>query len=159
MTGSAERPARTAPEVFANDLVLPHQTNNFGTMFGGEVLAMMDRIGAIAALRFCRAPVVTASSERIDFRTPIPAGAIVEAAARVIFVGRTSMIVRVHLYAEHALAGTRELCTTGYFSFVTVRIAAERPVVPQLLVEDDLARAESRVGEEIRRAIDARRTP
>ena len=95
--GLASRPA---PEIHVTDIVLPHQTNNFNTMFGGEVMALMDKAAAIAGLRFCRQPLVTASSERIDFRTPIHAGEIIEAIARVIYVGRTSMIVRVHIYAE-----------------------------------------------------------
>ena len=78
--------ARPAPEVHITDIILPGQTNNHGTMFGGDVMAMMDKAAAIAALRFCRTTLVTASSERIDFRTPIHAGEIIEAIARVIDV-------------------------------------------------------------------------
>src|SRR6266496_5004338 len=115
-----EQEARPAPEIHVTDIVLPHQTNNFNTMFGGEVMALMDKAAAIAGLRFCRQPLVTASSERIDFRTPIHAGEIIEAIARVIYVGRTSMITRVHIYAEHPLRGDTRVCTTGYFSTVAV---------------------------------------
>jgi acyl-CoA hydrolase len=152
-----EQEARPAPEVHVTDIVLPHQTNNFNTMFGGEVMALMDKAAAIAGLRFCRQPLVTASSERIDFRTPIHAGEIIEAIARVIFVGRTSMIVRVHIYAEHPLKGDKRVCTTGYFSMVSVDKQGRPIAVPRLLLEDDAARAEWALGEEIRRAIDARR--
>lgn len=156
MSDSA-RPTRAAPEVSIADIILPGQTNNHGTMFGGEVMALMDKAAAIAALRFCRKPLVTASSERIDFRTPIQAGEIIEAIARVIYVGRTSMIARVHIYAEHALVGDRRLCTTGYFSLVAVD-GQGRPVeVPQLALAGEPAEAEWRQGEEIRRVIDARR--
>ena len=137
--------------------IVPNQTNNHGTMFGGEVMALMDRAAGIAALRFCRKPVVTASSERIDFRTPIQAGEIIEAIARVIYVGRTSLITRVHIYAEHPLIGDRRVCTTGYFSMVALDQAGQPVPVPRLLLEDDQARAEWGVGEEIRQAIDARR--
>ena len=152
-----EQEARPAPEIHVTDIVLPNQTNNFGTMFGGEVMAMMDKAAGIAGLRFCRQPLVTASSERIDFRTPIHAGEIIEAIARVIFVGRTSLIVRIHIYAEHPLKGDKRVCTTGYFSMVSVD-AQGRPIpLPRLLLEDDAARAEWALGEEIRRTIDARR--
>jgi acyl-CoA hydrolase len=146
-----------APEVRAADIILPHQTNNFNTMFGGEVLAFMDKTAAIAALRFCRTPVVTASSERIDFRTPIHAGEIIEAVARVIYTGRTSLIVRVHIFAEHPLIGERRLCTTGYFSMVAVGPENTRVAVPRLALEDEQARDEWKIGEEIRRASIARR--
>lgn len=151
--------ARSAPEVTIADIILPGQTNNHGTMFGGEVMALMDKAAAIAALRFCRNALVTASSERIDFRTPIHAGEIIEASARVIYVGRTSLIVRVHIYAEQALEGEKRICTTGYFSMVSIDSQGKARPVPHLLIEDDLARAEQAVGEEIRRMIDARRKP
>jgi uncharacterized protein (TIGR00369 family) len=153
----ADQQAHPAPEIHVTDIVLPNQTNNFNTMFGGEVMALMDKAAAIAGLRFCRQPLVTASSERIDFRTPIHAGEIIEAIARVIYVGRTSMIVRVHIYAEHPLKGDKRVCTTGYFSLVSVDPQARPMPVPRLLLEDDEARAEWALGEEIRRAIDARR--
>jgi acyl-CoA hydrolase len=153
----AEDSARPAPEIYITDIILPNQTNNFNTMFGGEVLQMMDKAAAIAALRFCRQSVVTASTERIDFRTPIHTGEIIEAIARVIYVGRTSLIVRIHIYAEHPLVGERRVCTTGYFSMVSVGADGRPTAVPPLLLEDDRARAEWVVGEEIRRAIDARR--
>jgi uncharacterized protein (TIGR00369 family) len=154
-----EQDARPAPEIHVTDIVLPNQTNNFNTMFGGEVMALMDKAAAIAALRFCRRPLVTASSERIDFRTPIHAGEVIEAIARVIYVGRTSMITRVHIYAEHPIKGEKRVCTTGYFSMVAVDPQRQRLPVPRLLLEDDAARAEWAIGEEIRRAIDARRQP
>jgi uncharacterized protein (TIGR00369 family) len=157
MAETTELAPRLAAEVRMADIVLPNQTNNHNTMFGGEVMALMDRAAGIAALQFCRKPVVTASSERIDFRTPIHAGEIIEAIARVIYVGRTSMITRVHIYAEHPLIGDRRVCTTGYFSMVAVD-AKGRPIpVPRLLLEDEQARAEWALGEEIRQAIDARR--
>jgi acyl-CoA hydrolase len=107
--------------------------------------------------RFCRQPVVTASTERIDFRTPIHAAEIIEAIAKVIYVGRTSLIVRIQIYAEHPLIGERRVCTIGYFSMVAVD-AQGRPVpVPRLLLPDEQAQAEWAVGEEIRQVVDARR--
>jgi uncharacterized protein (TIGR00369 family) len=157
MTDQTAEAPRPAPEVRIADIVLPNQTNNHGTMFGGDVLALMDRAAGIAALRFCRQPVVTASTERIDFRTPIQRGEIIEAIAKVIYVGRTSMIVRIHIYAEHPLIGDRRICTTGYFSMVALDQAGQPVPVPHLLLEDDESRVEWSVGEEVRRAIDARR--
>jgi acyl-CoA hydrolase len=158
MSETLERPVRTANEERMADIILPSQTNGFGTMFGGDVMALMDKSAAIAALRFCRQPVVTASTERIDFRTPIGQGEIVEAFSKVIYVGRTSMVVRVRIYAEHPLLGDRRVCTTGYFSMVAVPREGTAPQpVPALQVgagEDD---EEYRIGAEIYAAIAARR--
>jgi acyl-CoA hydrolase len=150
--------ARVADEERLAEIVLPHQTNGYGTMFGGDVMAFMDKAAAIAALRFCRQPVVTASSERIDFRTPISQGEIVEARSRVVFVGTTSMVVRVELTAEHPLQGERRVCTTGYFSMVVVAALGRtpQPLAP-LDLPDAFARREHQIGAEIHAAILARR--
>ncbi len=153
-----ERGARIATEEHMADIILPHQTNGYGTMFGGDVMALMDKAAAIAALRFCRQPVVTASSERIDFRTPIGQAEIIEAFSKVIFVGRTSMVVRVRIFAEHPLIGDRRICTTGYFSMVAIGRNGERPQpIPELILPDDEARAEYAIGNEIHTTINARR--
>jgi acyl-CoA hydrolase len=153
------RPVKEAAEERMADIVLPDQTNGFGTMFGGDVMALMDKAAAIAAIRFCRQPVVTASTERIDFRTPIGQGEIIEAYSRVVYVGRTSMVVRVRIFAEHPLAGDRRVCTTGYFSMVAVGRDGARPrPVPQLLLNDEEARAEHHAGAEIAQTIAARRS-
>lgn len=150
--------ARPADEEHVADIILPHQTNGFGTMFGGDVMALMDKAAAIAALRFCRQPVVTASSERIDFRAPIGQGEIIEAFSKVIFAGRTSMVVRVLIYGEHPLLGDRRLCTKGYFSMVVITRDGVRPrSLPQLLLPDAESQAEHGIGSEIHEAIIARR--
>ena len=146
-----------APRVITTEHVLPGNTNMHGTMFGGDVLALMDKTAAIAAIRFCRQPVVTASTERIDFRTPIHAGEIIEAIAKVIYVGRTSLIVRIHIYAEHPLIGERRVCTTGYFSMVAIDEQGKPQPVPQLSVETPEEQRDWQRGEEIRQHIQQRR--
>lgn len=153
---SDAKDAVRAPTVHMSDHVLPNMTNNHGTMFGGEVLAMMDKAAALAALRFCRQSVVTASTERIDFRTPIRQGDIVDMHARVIFTGTTSMIVRIDAWAERPLSGEREWCTTGYYSMVAVGQDGRPRPIPRLLVESETEREDWERGAEIKAAILAR---
>ena len=74
------------------DVVFPNQTNHYGTLFGGQALALMDRAAFIAATRYARCVVVTASSQKTDFHTPVVQGQLVELEARVI---RTGLEVRV----------------------------------------------------------------
>ncbi len=147
---------RRAPLAIVSDIILPGQTNNHGTMFGGEVLAMMDKAASIASIRYCRQLVVTASTERIDFRTPIHRGDMVDMYARVIFTGTTSMIVRIDAWTERALTGEREWCTTGYYAMVAVDINGRPSPIPPLLVETDEERENWERGEEIRAVIKAR---
>jgi acyl-CoA hydrolase len=155
----SERLRRVAPEVYTTDLVLPSQTNYYRTMFGGEAMAMMDKTAAIAALRFCRQPIVTASTEHIDFREPIHEGEIIEVRARVVFAGRSSLVVRVNVYGEGSLDGDRRLCTTGYFSMVSITPEGRaNPLNVELIVESDEAREEWSVGKRIHDAIVARRS-
>ena len=100
--------------------VFPNQANHYGTLFGGEALRLMDEAGFIAASRWARQTLVTVSSERVDFRAPIRAGELVETAARVVSVGRTSLTVEIELFGENVLTGERRLATRGHFVFVAV---------------------------------------
>ena len=59
-------------------IVMPGQTNALGTVFGGEVMAWIDVCAAVAAQRFARGPVVTASMDSLLFRAPIRKGDIAE---------------------------------------------------------------------------------
>ncbi len=148
---------RPSVRVSTTEIVLPSNTNTHGTMFGGDVMALMDKTAAIAAIRFCRQPVVTASTERIDFRTPIRLGDIIEAFARVIHTGRTSLIVRIDIYAERPLTGERERCTTGYYSFVSIDEQGRPQQVPPLLLVTEEDRRDWERGAEIRQHIQQRR--
>ncbi len=148
-----KREPRPTVHVVTNEIVLPGNTNSHGTMFGGDVLAMMDKVASVAALRFCRQPVVTASTEHIDFRTPIRLGDIVEAHAHVVHTGRTSMIVRIDVYAERPLTGERQRCTTGYYSFVSIDGEGKPHPVPPLRVETDEERRDWALGERIKQQI------
>jgi acyl-CoA hydrolase len=102
------------------DIVFPNAANTLGTLFGGRALAMMDEVGAIAAMRACRKQVVTASIDRIDFKEAIRVGEFVEAIAKIAHVGRTSLTVEVELWAEHPTTAVRRLCTIGKFVFVAM---------------------------------------
>jgi acyl-CoA hydrolase len=102
------------------EMVFPSQTNHYGTLFGGDALRLMDMAAFVTASRHARRPVVTASSERIDFHVPVRQGQLAEVVGRVVGIGRTSLTVEVELWAEDLLTGTRELCTKGSFVLVAV---------------------------------------
>jgi len=110
----------TAPETRIVEMVFPNQANHYGTLFGGDALRLMDMAAFVAASRHARKPMVTASSERIDFHVPVRQGQLAEVVGRVTRAGRTSMTVQVELWAEDLLTGTRELCTKGSFVLVAV---------------------------------------
>ena len=75
------------------DLVLPSETNSINTLFGGELLARMDRAASIAAQKHSEKVVVTASVNHVAFNHTIPLGSIVTIEAKVSRAFNTSMEV------------------------------------------------------------------
>ncbi len=118
-----------------SELMMPQHANNLGHVFGGVMLAMMDKTAAIAAFRHCRMNVVTASIDRVDFREPIHLGDLVVMKASVNYVGRTSMEVGVRVEAEELLSGRRRHTNSCYLTFVAVdrngRPIGVPPVIPE----------------------------
>ena len=101
-------------------LVMPDQVNHLGTLFGGHALGLMDQAAFLASVRVAHRTVVTRALEGIEFRVPVPGGNLVEAVARVVAVGRTSLRVQVELWSEDLRSGERVLATTGHFVMVAV---------------------------------------
>ncbi|MBA1272123.1 acyl-CoA thioesterase [Stutzerimonas azotifigens] len=114
--------------------VFPLTTNHHNTLFGGTALAWMDEVSFITATRFCRLPLVTVSTDRIDFNHPIAAGSIVELIGRVVKVGNTSLKVSVEVFVESMIADGRKKAIEGTFSFVAINEEQRPvPVLPSLV--------------------------
>ena len=139
---SPSKPARKSEPLIMIEMVFPNSTNHYGTMFGGKVLDLMDRAAFLAATRFTEQSIVTASMERIDFFRPIKNGHLVELRARVVYTGRTSLTVRVDLFAENPLRGYREQASQGFFNMVSVDEHGRPIPVPSLIVETESEKAE-----------------
>jgi acyl-CoA hydrolase len=114
------------------EIVFPDQTNHYGTLFGGHALRLMDKAAFVAASRYARRVVVTACSERVDFKKAVHHGSLVELIASVIATGRTSMTVSVDLFAEDLLSGDRQLCANGRFVLVALDEQGRPTPVAQL---------------------------
>ena len=78
--------------------VFPNTTNHYDTLFGGTAMHLMDEVAFITATRFTRKRCVTVSSDRIDFKMPIPAGTIIELVGKVSKIGTTSLDVKVEIH-------------------------------------------------------------
>ncbi len=100
--------------------VFPNTTNHYDTLFGGSAMHLMDEVAFITATRFSRQKMVTVSSDRIDFKKPIPAGTIIELVGKVTYIGTTSLKVRVEIYIEQMYMDGREKAVTGEFTFVAI---------------------------------------
>ncbi len=100
--------------------VFPNTTNHYDTLFGGTAMQLMDEAAFITATRFSRQRMVTVSSDRIDFRKPIPAGTIVELKGKVTYLGNTSLKIRVDIFVEQMYSNEREKAVSGEFTFVAI---------------------------------------
>ncbi|MGO2011209.1 MAG: acyl-CoA thioesterase [Pseudoalteromonas sp.] len=100
--------------------VFPGRTNHHNTLFGGDALAWMDEVAFIAATRFCRKPLVTISSDRVDFKEAIPVGTFAELVSKVVYVGNTSLKVDVEIFLEAMHRDDQHSAITGSFTFVAV---------------------------------------
>jgi acyl-CoA hydrolase len=113
--------------------VFPNTTNHYDTLFGGTAMHMMDEVAFITATRFTRKRCVTVSSDRIDFKKPIPGGTIVELIGTVSKIGNTSLQVEVEIYIEEMYSTKREKAITGTFTFV----ALDENKIPTKVLADD----------------------
>ncbi len=100
--------------------VFPNTTNHYDTLFGGTAMHLMDEVAFITATRFTRQRTVTVSSDRIDFKMPIPAGTIIELVGRVSYIGKTSMKIKVDVWIEQMYSEHREKAISGEFTFVAI---------------------------------------
>jgi uncharacterized protein (TIGR00369 family) len=140
-----------------SELMMPNQVNNLGHVFGGEVLAMVDRAAAVAAMRHAGRAAVTVSIDRVDFVEPIYTGELVTCTARVNYVGRTSMEVGVRVEAENLLNGRKRHTNTCLLTFVAIDENHRPTPVPRLDLSDPEDERRAREGKrrrEVREQLD-----
>lgn len=119
------------------DLVLPPDTNNHGTIFGGRIMAHIDKIASIACMRHARMPVVTASSDSLDFLKPVKLGEALRLEAFVTWTHKTSMEVFVKIESENLMTGEVKLTATSYLTFVGLGPDGKPAPVPPVIPETD----------------------
>lgn len=112
------RPWRHA--VRLSRFVLPEDALSGTLMFAGRLLGMMDEVAAIAAVRYCRGEVVTASMDAVYFYHPLRVGQIVDFCAVVTYVARTSMEIGVRVDSEEPSTGGRHHTCTAFLTMVHV---------------------------------------
>jgi acyl-CoA hydrolase len=148
----APRPV-SASQAEMLELVLPSDANLLGNMLGGRVMHHMDMCAAVAAQRHSGHVCVTASVDRIDFRSPVKIGELLVLKSSVNFAGRTSMEVGVLCMAEDARTGMRRHTASAYFTFVALGEDGRPTPVPPARPDSPV---EQRRFEAARRRRDAR---
>ena len=121
------------------DLVLPSETNPLNNLFGGELLARMDRAASIAARRHSRRIVVTASVNHVAFNRAIPLGSVVTVEAKVSRSFKSSMEIYIDVWIEDRESGHKNKANEAIYTFVAVdetgRPVPVPPIEPQTELE------------------------
>ena len=112
-------------ELALQTIAMPRDTNANGDIFGGWLLSQMDLAGGIAAARIARGRVATVAIDRMSFLVPVKVGAVVSCHTEVLSIGRSSIQVRVEVWAsapraEWINANAQNKVTEGTFVFVAI---------------------------------------
>lgn len=131
--------SKTAKESLTvmTNIVLPNETNSLRNLFGGELLARMDRAASISAARHSQTRVVTASVNHVSFKHPIPEGGIVILESKVSRAFSTSMEIYVDVWLDDPINQTKTHTNEGIYTFVAVDQDNKPVPVPELIPETD----------------------
>ena len=112
-------------------LAMPADTNPSGDIFGGWVLAQMDLAAGIVAAQRAKGRVATAALDGMSFHKPIYVGDLVSCYAKVVRLGRSSMVVQVDTFVLRRRTGDEVKVTEGRFTLVAIdEEGRPRPVLP-----------------------------
>mgnify|MGYP003452481924 FL=1 len=120
------------------DLVLPSETNPLNNLFGGELLARMDRAASITARRHSRRVAVTASVNHVAFNRAIPLGSVVTIEAKITRSFKSSMEIYLDVWIEDRETGDKTKANEAIYTFVAVDDMVRPVAVPQVLPETEL---------------------
>lgn len=123
--------------VVMTELVLPNDTNTFGNLMGGRLMYWMDIAAALAAMKHCGAPVVTASVDNISFEAPIKLGNVVHIEAKVSRAFNTSMEVHLAVWGEDAIHQYKYKSNEAYYTFVSLDPNGKPRPVPAMTPESN----------------------
>jgi acyl-CoA hydrolase len=133
------RPVRESAADYS-ELALPNDANGLGNLLGGKIMHLVDLSGAIAAMKHCRNPVVTASVDHMDFIHPVRIGQLVRLRASVNRAFRTSMEVGVKVWVEDLLTGAEQHVSSAFLTFVAISRDGTGVEVPPIIPETDVER-------------------
>ncbi len=111
---------------------MPADTNPYGDVFGGWLMAQMDLAGGLAAARRVRGRAVTVAADGMSFLRPVSVGDELSIYADIVALGRTSMRIKVQAWRRARDAELAEKVTEAVFTFVAVDSEKRPTPIPGL---------------------------
>ena len=119
------------------DVVMPGDTNSLNNLFGGELLARMDKAASIAAIKHSEQIVVTASVNNVAFGEPIPVGSILTIEAKVSRAFNSSMEVFIDVWKQNKTNPKKTKVNEAIYTFVALNKRGKPAKVPQIIPETE----------------------
>jgi acyl-CoA thioesterase YciA len=91
---------------------MPSDANAYGSIFGGWIMSQVDIAGSVAATERAQGRVATVAVNSFEFHHPVFVGDLISCYADIIRVGRTSITVRVEVFAQRDRAGLETIKVT-----------------------------------------------
>ena len=92
------KPRSSQPAI--RTVMMPKDTNAYGSIFGGVILSLIDLAAAVEAERQAPRRFVTVAMDKVEFHCPVRVGQIVTLWAEAIRIGRSSITIRVRVVAR-----------------------------------------------------------
>jgi acyl-CoA hydrolase len=142
--------AKTCKEsrVVRTGRIFPNDVNNHNTLFGGKLMSDIDMVASISAQRHARRECVTASTDSVDFLSPITPKDSVCFESFVTWTGSSSMEVFIKIIAEDLKTGDRKIAATAFLTFVALDDQGKPTKVPTVIPETEEERKLFETGEE-----------
>ena len=94
----------TDQELVLKVIPMPGDCNANGDIFGGWVMAHVDLAGSVVPARYTQGRMATVAVNEFVFKQPVRVGDILSFFSKVTRIGRTSITVKVEVYAERIRA-------------------------------------------------------
>jgi acyl-CoA thioesterase YciA len=107
-------------ELALQTITMPADTNPFGDIFGGWVMAQMDIAGAIHANQVAKGRVTTVAVGSMEFIRPVPVGAVISCYTHTLKIGNTSIRVKVEVWIKDFITHQLSLVTQGEYIYVAI---------------------------------------
>src|SRR2546421_8761563 len=110
---------------------MPADANGNGDIFGGWIMAQVDVAGAVLPARIAKGRIATVAVNQFVFKQPVSVGDLLSFYAKVTRVGRTSVTVRVEVYAERNPANLHVVkVTEANLTYVAIDMEGRSRLIP-----------------------------
>jgi len=111
---------------------MPGDCNANGDIFGGWVMAQVDLAGAVMAAQYTGGRMATVAVNEFIFKQPVRVGDILSFFGKLIRIGRTSITVKIEVYAEtFRLMGNYTKVTEALLTYVALDDQGKPREVPR----------------------------